>query len=116
MPFYFLRPNPFPLYDIIQEKQAYKYHLKHPDAFIFLIADYEGFWVIKNSRLYKLKNNTLKNANQFFYMSGEEYIRDIASGDGMRVGYRYKGCFNANDAQYWSKQGNNIFIKLINQK
>ena len=105
--------NPFPRYDLKELKTVYKYHLKHPDIFIFRIADYEGFWVIKNDRLYRLKGCLLKNANQYFYMDGEEYIRDIASGDGMRIGFPYIGCHNVKDALYWSKQGKKVFIKII---
>jgi hypothetical protein len=107
--------DPFPYYDINDLQKVYKYHLKHPDAFIFRIANYEGFWVIKNYRLYKLENGVLKNANQYFYLSGETYIRDIAN-DAYRIGYEYLGCFSKSDALYWSKEGRKVFIKITKEE
>ena len=112
IPYSPLLGNPFLHYDLKELNKVYKYHLKHPDAFIFRIADYEGFWVIKNNRLYKLEGGSLKNANQYFYMDGEEYIRDIATGDGMKIGFRYVGCYNAEEALYWSKKGKDIIILM----
>jgi hypothetical protein len=105
--------SPFPLFDVKQEKRAYQYHLKHPEAFIFLIANFEGFWVIKDGRLYKLVGRFLKDANCYFYLMGEEYIRDIAE-DAFRIGFPYMGCFNESEARYWSKKGRNIFIEVVN--
>jgi hypothetical protein len=112
LPFFNFSTDPFPFRDLLQEKMIYKYHIKHPDIFIFRIAYYEGFWIIKDNKLYKLDGNSIINANQVFYMDGEEYIRDIASGNGIRTGYKYIGCFNRSDARHWSKKGNDIFIKV----
>ena len=112
IPPYISFSDPFPYYDLKELQKVYKYHLKHPDAFIFRIANYEGFWVIKDYRLYKLEKDVLKNANQYFYLNGEEYIRDIAN-DAYRISYVYLGCFNKSDALYWSKEGRNVFIKII---
>lgn len=84
--------NPFPHYDLKELKNIYKFHLKHPDVLIFRIADYEGFWVMKDYNLYKLEGISLKNANQYLYKCGEQYIRDIANGI-FSTGYQYMGCF-----------------------
>jgi hypothetical protein len=111
-PFSPFSSNPFPYYEIKDLKTVYKFHLKHPDAFIFRIADIEGFWVVKNNQLCRLEGNTIKSANQYLYMYGEEYIRDIANGT-FRTGYQYLACFNNKTIRFLSKQHNNIFIEII---
>jgi hypothetical protein len=111
IPYSHFSSNPFPYCDLKRLNKAYKYHLKHPDTFIFRISDYEDFWVIKDYQLYRLGRNCLENANQYLYTCGEEYIQDIANGN-FRTGYPYIGCFNKDESLYWSKQGNRIFVKV----
>jgi hypothetical protein len=113
IPYSHFSSNPFPYCDLKLLNKVYKYHLKHPDVFIFRISDYESFWVIKDCQLYRLEENCLENANQYLYMCGEKYIQDIANGD-FRTGFQYIGCFNRGESLYWSEQGNRVFVKVTN--
>jgi hypothetical protein len=70
--------NPINKYnDVIS---AYKYHIKYPEDFIFMIAYIEGIWVIKRDVFYVLKKSKLQDANSEFCLYIDDYIRDIADG------------------------------------
>jgi len=113
VPFSYLESNPFLYYDIRQLQSIYKYHLKNPDAFIFRIVDFEGFWVIKDNRIYKLEGSSLKNANQHLYIYGDEYIRDIANGT-FRTGHPYIGCLSRKEIRNLRIQNSSISVRIIN--
>jgi len=114
IPFSHFSSNPFPDFDLKQLNKIYKFHLIHPNDFIFRIANFEGFWVIRNYQLYKLEGTSLRNANQYLYTCSDEYIRDIAV-DAFRTGYKYEGCFSNEKAKSRSKQGKSIIVKVNSQ-
>lgn len=74
------------------EKKIVKYIKKNPKAFVFMIKDQDGFWVIKKGRLYKLVRGKEKPGNRYFINHyGEDYVHDIVT-EGLRTGYPYWSC------------------------
>jgi len=112
VPYSYFSSNPFPDCDLKQLNKIYKHQSKNPADFIFRIANFEGFWVIRNYQLYKLEGTSLRNANQYLYMCSDEYIRDITI-DAFRTGHKYTGCFNNKKAKMLSEQDSRIFLKIL---
>ncbi len=91
------------------EKNIYNYIKDHPDELVFGITGLYGYWSIKNNHFYKLKSGVfkkikLKDAGRYFYLYGEEYIKDISLNKPI-FGYRYKECGK-------SEKIENVFVKL----
>ena len=82
------------LYDYDKAKRRILKYKQRKGAFIFMVKHLRGFWSIRNGVLYKLTNTFHeKNANEYaakYY--GEEFIREMSLGEGMRIGHYYYGC------------------------
>ena len=82
------------LFDYDKAKRRILKYKQRKGAFIFMVKHLRGFWSIRNGVLYKLTNTFHeKNANEYaakYY--GEEFIREMSLGEGMRIGHYYHGC------------------------
>lgn len=77
-------------------RSIYKYQNKNPDVFIFTLSSIQGFWMVKNGKLFNLKRGLIRNirktnGNKEILKYGQDYINDISNG-GMILGKRYKSC------------------------
>lgn len=98
--------NPRPVFSDtnIAERRIVRYIEKNPDSFVFMIRLLEGYWVMKDGKIFKLKRTLLGwellDGSLVLCQYGEELINDLIKHNDFRTGYYYPsctGCSNPND-------------------
>lgn len=102
------------------ENKIHKYIQDNPDAYVFIIRDFFGYWVIKDGHFYGLTSSCFLffcsieevDGNSYAASSmGEEMIRDYAKGYS-RLDFPYEPCGDSFIKDDFKK----VYIKIIDSK